>query len=135
VYAFCDSAGKVLELKFALDFLDGETKFQTIYKKEFPAANLLTADTRWQTSPIGVFFFTSGDKIYRYNPLNGEVKTLTSDFGGKAVTMIKVIEDGNKLIAGTEGSVYTLDISTGKYGDILQKKDGIPGKIIDIVVR
>jgi hypothetical protein len=63
------------------------------------------------------------------------VKALTSDFGGKVVTMIKVIEDGNKLIAGTEGSIYTLDISTGKYGDVLQKTDGIPGKIIDIVVR
>jgi hypothetical protein len=135
MYAFCDSAGKILELKFALDFSNGNTKFQTIYKKEFPAANLLTADTRWQTSPIGVFFFTSGDKIYRYNPLNREVKALTSDFGGKAVTMIKVIEDGNKMIAGTEGSIYTLDISTGKYGDILKKTDGIPGKIIDIVVR
>jgi hypothetical protein len=135
MYAFCDSAGKVLELKFALDFSNGNTRFQTIYKKKFPAADLLTADTRWQTSPIGVFFFTSGDKIYRYNPLNGEVKALTSDFGGKVVTMIKVIEDGNKLIAGTEGSIYTLDISTGKYGDVLQKTDGIPGKIIDIVVR
>lgn len=135
VYAFCDSVGKIFELKFALDFLDGQTKLRTIYKKEFPAADLLTADTRWESSPVGVFYFTSADKIYRYNPLNREVKVLNSNFGGKTVTMIKLIEDGNKLIAGIDGSIFTLDVSTGKFGDILQRIDGIPGKVVDIVLR
>jgi hypothetical protein len=135
VYVFCDSVGKKIELKLAVDFLDGQSKLQTIYKREFPAAALLTAQTRWETSPIGVFYFTSGDKIYRYNPLNKEVKALTTDFGGKTVTMIKLIEDGNKLIAGIDGSILTLDVSTGKFGDILQRTDGIPGKIVDVVIR
>jgi hypothetical protein len=135
VYAFCDSVGKVFELKFALDFLDGNSNFKTIYKKPFPGAAYVKPDTRWASSPIGIFFFTSGDKIYRYNPLNGDVKVLISDFKGKDVTMIKVIEDGNRLIAGTDGSVYTLDVSTGKFGDILQTTDGLPGKVIDITIR
>jgi hypothetical protein len=135
VYAFCDSAGKKIELKFALDFLDGQTTLQTLYKREFPGANLLTADTRWESSPVGVFYFTSTDKIYRYNPLNKEIKVLTTNFGGKPVTMIKLIEDGNKLIAGIEGSMLTLDVSPGKYGDVLQRTDGIPGKVVDVVIR
>ena len=135
VFAFCDSAGKKIELKFAVDFLDGHTKLQTLYKREFPAANLLTAETRWAASPIGVFYLTSGDKIYRYNPLNKEIKALTTNFGGKTVTMIKLIEDGKKLIAGIDGSILTLDVSPGKFGDILQRTDGIPGKVVDMVIR
>jgi hypothetical protein len=135
VFAFCDSAGKKIELKFTVDFLNGNTKLKTLYKREFPAANLLTAETRWAASPIGVFYFTSGDKIYRYNPLNEEVKALASDFGGKTVTMIKLIEGGNKLIVGIEGSILTLDVSVGQNGTVLQRTDGIPGKVIDIVIR
>ncbi len=30
-----------------------------------------------------VFYFTSGDKIYRYNPTNQDIRPLVTDFGGK----------------------------------------------------
>jgi hypothetical protein len=135
VFAFCDSAGKKIELKFAVDFLDGNTKLKTLYKREFPGASLLTAETRWAASPTIVFYFSSGDKIYRYNPENNDIIPLVSDFGGKTVTMIKLIEGGNKLLAGIDGSILTLDVSVGKNGNILQRTDGIPGKVIDMVIR
>ena len=134
VFAFCDSAGKKIELKFAVDF-DGNKKLQTIYKREFPGAGFLTAETRWAASPAILFYFTSGDKIYRYNPVNKDIRALAADFGGKTVTMIKLIDGGNKLIAGIDGSILTLDVSVGQSGNILQRTDGIPGKVIDVVVR
>jgi hypothetical protein len=135
VYAFCDSLGQTYELKFALNFLDGNSRFKTTYKRKFKGDSLLTANTKWQSSPVGSFYFTSHDKIYRYNPLNQELRQLDTNFGGKEVTMIKMQEDGNRLIAGTGGSLYTLDVSTGKYGNILKQVDGLPGKVIDIFIR
>jgi hypothetical protein len=135
VYAFCDSSGQTFELKFGLNFLDGNSRFKTWYKRKFKGDSLLTAQTKWQSSPVGTFFFTSNDKIYRYNPVNQELRLLDANFGGKEVTMIKIQEDGNKLVAGTQNSIYTLDISTGKYGNILSQVDGLPGKVVDIFVR
>ncbi|SDG44804.1 PKD-like family lipoprotein [Chitinophaga filiformis] len=135
VYAFCDSSGQTYELKFGLNFLDGNSRFKTNYKRKFKGDSLLTAQTRWQSSPVGTFYFTSNDKIYRYNPVNQELRQLDANFGGNQVTMIKILEDGSKLIAGTQNSIYTLDISTGKYGNILSQVNGLPGKVVDIFIR
>lgn len=136
VYAFCrDSTGKAVELKFSLNFMNGNTRFKTLYQRPFPGDSLLTAGTRWQSSPVGVFYFSAGDKIYRYNPLNKEIRQLNTDFGGKAVTMIKLWNDGNVLLAGVQGSLYWLDVSTGKYGAVMRKVDGIPGNVKDVVIR
>ncbi|QHS62012.1 PKD-like family lipoprotein [Chitinophaga agri] len=135
MYAFCDSVGQTYELKFGLEFLDGKTRFRTISKRKFKGDSLLTAQTQWQASTVGTFYFTSNDKIYRYNPLNQELRQLDANMGGKPVTMIKVVQDGNRLAAGTEGSLYLLDISTGKNGNIVSQTNGIPGKTIDIFIR
>ncbi|MBW8686460.1 PKD-like family lipoprotein [Chitinophaga rhizophila] len=135
VYAFCDSVGKVFELRFALEFLDGKSRFITTSKRRFKGDSLLTADTKWQSSTLGVFYFTSNDKIYRYNPLNQELRLLDANFSGKAVTMIKVMDDVNKLVVGTQGSLYVLDVSTGKNGNIVSQSHNIPGKIVDVFIR
>lgn len=135
VYAFCDSVGQTYELKFSLNFLDGNSRFRTSYKRKFKGDSLLTAHTKWESSPVGTFYFTSNDKIYRYNPVNQELRLLEANFGGKEVTMVKVIDDGNKLIAGTENKLYTLDIGTGKYGNVLSQVDGLPGKVVDVFIR
>jgi len=135
LYAFCDSAGKKMELKFRLEFTDTTQRFYPAYKKEFPGASLLTAGTIWRSSPIGVFFFSAHDRIYRYNPLNAEIRPLDASFGGKEVTMLKVLQGGNLLLAGVEGAIYHLDISTGKLGQIIKKTDGIPGTPKDIILR
>jgi len=135
IYAFCDSVGQTFELKFGVDFLGGNSKFKTAYKRKFVGDSLLTATTKWQSSSLGIIYFTSNDRIYRYNPLNQDLRIFDTDFGGKEVTMIKVLEDGNRMLAGTDGNLYLLDISTGKYGDVIKHIDGLSGKVVDALLR
>jgi hypothetical protein len=125
-----DASNTIYECMFTPRFM-GFIQIQPMYKRPFPQPALITASTKWAGSPFEVFYFTSGDKIYRYNPTNQEIKPLTTDFGGKTVSMVKVIDLGNTLVAGTEGSLYYLDISTGKSGEVIKKYDGIPGAPID----
>lgn len=135
IYAFVDSVGKKIELRFSVDWSEDRSRFGALGKREFPGAALLTAGTLWQSSPVGVFFFTSNDKIYRYNPLNKEVKALDASFGGKRITMLRMTNNGNQLIAGVEGAVYYLNTSTGNNGAIVSKTEGIPGEPVDIMIR
>jgi hypothetical protein len=95
----------------------------------------VNADTKWQKSVVNVFYFTSNDKIYRYNPVNEDLVALTATYNGKKVTMIKLSNDGTRLTAGYQGALLTLDVSVGKNGDILQTVTGIPGDVIDQVVK
>ena len=124
----------IYRLKFGVNFI-GVTQFAPMEKKPFPRQDLISINTKWASSPNEIFYFTSGAHIYRYNPLNEEIKVLTTDFGGKEVSMIKAVDDGNTLIAGVDGSVYFLDVSTGKFGDIKKKIDGVPGTPIDAVIK
>ena len=135
LYAFCDSAGKKIELKFRVELTDSTQRFFPSYKREFPGASQLAAGSLWRSSPIGVFFFSANDKVYRYNPVNKEVRALDANFGGKKVTMLKVQRSGNLLVAGVEGSIYYLDVSTGKLGQVIQQYNGIPGSPKDVIVR
>lgn len=125
-----DASGTVYEFMFTPRFI-GFVQVQPQYKRAFPQQALITATTKWAGSPFEVFYFTSGDKIYRYNPTNQEIKPLITDFGGKNVSMVKVIDNGNTLVAGTEGTLYYLDISTGKFGEVIKKYEGIPGAPVD----
>lgn len=134
-FAFArDAAGTLHELKFGAAFM-GFIKLSPEYKRPFSQPALITPDTKWAATPAEIFFFTSGATIYRYNPLNQEIKPLVTDFGGKAVSMIKVVENGNVLLAGVEGALYHLDISTGKLGEVLKKIEGIPGAPVDATIR
>jgi hypothetical protein len=134
-YAFGKAAdGTLYEQKFGAAFM-GFIQLSPIHKRAFVQPALITPTTLWASTPAEIFYFTSGAVIYRYNPLNQEVKPLTTDFGGKPVTMIKVADNGSTLMAGTEGSLYFLDVSTGKFGDIKQRIDGLPGTTIDAAVR
>jgi hypothetical protein len=134
-YAFGKGSDGILyELRFLIAY-KGFIEVNPDYKRAFAQSGLITATTKWAGSRKEVFYFTSGDKVYRYNPTNQEIKPLITDFGGKAVTMIKVSDDDNTLMAGVDGIVYFLDISTGKNGDILKKYTGIPGSPVDITVK
>ncbi|ATL45891.1 hypothetical protein COR50_01220 [Chitinophaga caeni] len=135
IYALCDSSGLLKELKFSVEFNNGGTVFHASSMRDFVKPELISAATLWATSPIGVIYFSSNDKVYRYNPLNEEVVALTTDFNGKAVSLLKVQDNGNLLIVGVEGSIYYLDISVGHQGDMKDKIDGIPGQPKDIFVR
>jgi hypothetical protein len=48
--------------------------------------------------------------------------------------MVKRLDD-NTLAAGVEGTVYFLDISVGKSGNILKTYTGIPGSPVDVAVK
>jgi hypothetical protein len=126
--------GTLYELKFGAAYT-GAIKLTPEYKRIFAQPSLITIDTKWTVSPAEIFYFSSGDKIYRYNPLNQEIKPLTTDFGQRKVTMVKLTDNGNTLLAGVEGAYYKLDVSTGKFGDILKKIDGIPGAPVDAAIR
>lgn len=102
--------------------------------REFSGADLVREDSHWVASLFEVIFFTSGDKIYRYNPVNEELHALDVDFGGKNVTMIK-LQDDDLLMAGVEGKLYYLDVSTGQNGTVTKVIDNIPGYPVDVVVR
>jgi hypothetical protein len=134
-YAYFRTGDNTLyELSFEATFSTNMI-FKPLAKRVFAQPALITADTKWASTANEIIYFTSGDKIYRYNPLNQDFRTLTTDFGGKPVTMIKVTENDNTLMAGIEGSLYYLDISSGKFGDLKKKVDGLPGKLIDVEVR
>ncbi|MBT1705988.1 PKD-like family lipoprotein [Chryseosolibacter indicus] len=130
-YAFGkDANGIIYEYKFDTE----PTVFFPKRKVQFPGASLIRENTKWQGSQFDVIFFTSDDKIYRYVPDNQDLRPLEADFSGKTVTMIKLI-DNDLLIAGVEGSIYYLDVSTGKYGSVYRVIDNIPGSPVDVVVR
>jgi len=134
-YMFGKAANdSVYEYEFGAVF-QGIIQINPIHKRPFARQDLIKADTKWASSPKELFFFTSGSTIYEYNPLNQSFKALTTDFGGKPITMLKASADGNTLTTGVDGSVLFLDVSTGKYGDVIRRIDNIPGSPMDVYVR
>ncbi|WP_443938533.1 PKD-like family lipoprotein [Pedobacter sp. MW01-1-1] len=135
-YAFFRaSEGSVYELAFSYQFDNTTKKMKAEYKRVFKGNSLVNADTKWQRNSLNVFYFSSNDKIYRYNPLNEDLKALDADFGGKKISMLKISADDNTLTVGASGSVYSVDVSVGKNGSITETINGIPGSPVDIVIR
>lgn len=134
-YAYCKAPDNdtLYELEFDAEF-NGPFQITSILKRPFAHPELITSSTKWQATQNGIIYFNYQDKVYRYNPTNQDFRTLSADFGGKTVTMVKVL-DQNTLTVGVDGSIYYLDISTGKYGTLIKKIDGLPGKVIDMAYR
>ncbi|WP_192349628.1 PKD-like family lipoprotein [Algoriphagus sp. Y33] len=131
-YAYgIDSANSFVEFKF---MLNGDT-FVTDYVRDFVRPDLINESNIWIGNQLGIIYFTSNDKIYRYNPINEEIRALSADFGGKKVTMIEFVPNSDYIIAGTEGSLYYLDIGTGKGGNIAHQIDGFVGAPVDVFIR
>ncbi len=124
---------QIYEFKFGVEM--EPRGISTTQKRPFSRPELIDPNTRWVLTGTEIFYFTSGSQVYRYNPLNEELRPLTTDFGGKNVTMLKLDEDGQTLIAGTEGNIYFLDISTGKNGEIVREITEIQGDPVDLYVR
>lgn len=134
-YAFFKTAtGTITELSFSYPMGDDRT-FKGLGKRTFKGSALIDDDTKWVVNSLNVFYFSSKGKIYRYNPINEDIRQLDADFGGKKVSMIKISLDDNTLTVGAEGAVYTLDVSVSKTGNITKTITGIPGAPIDIVIR
>lgn len=133
-YAYFKAANDSLyELEFNAEF-NGPFQITTYLKRAFVKPELINQNTKWAATQNGVIYFTYQDKIYRYNPLNLDFKILNTDFGGKQITMIKIM-DQNTLVAGTDGSIYYLNISMANLGTKIKEIDGLPGKVIDIAFR
>ena len=135
VYAFMKApVGTVYECKFGINF-NGPFQITPISKKPFVQQDLITPSVKITASQTGIFYLAAGNKVYRYNPLNEELRALTTDFGSKDITMLKLTENDNTLIAGVEGKLYFLDVSTGKFGDVIRQVSGLPGSPVDIAIR
>jgi hypothetical protein len=135
-YAFFKATdGNIYELTFTYQFDSVNRKIKAERKRVFKGASLVNADTRWQRNSLNVFYFTSNDKIYRYNPVNEDLRALDADFGGKKISMLKISKDDNTLTAGTQGGVYSVDVTVGKNGNITDRVEGIPGAPVDVIIR
>jgi len=134
-YAFFKTATDVQELTFTYNLNETNKTFRADGKRTFKGSALVNDESRWTRSSLNVFYFSSNDKIYRYNPVNEDLRALDADLKGKTVSMIKISDDNNSLTVGTEGALYTLNISTGSNGDIVQAIEGIPGSPVDILIK
>ena len=133
-YAYCrDNTGVMQELMFNVNF-NGPFTFTARHKRPFIRQELFTGKTKLIATRRGAIYIASGTAIYRYNPLNEELRTLNTIFNSD-VTMLKLSDDENTLIAGTANSLVYLNISVGNYGDLVSRVDGIPGSPIDIQIR
>ncbi|HMI03883.1 MAG TPA: PKD-like family lipoprotein [Pedobacter sp.] len=134
-YAIMKSAdGKIYELKFNVKFT-GPFSFTAQQKREFIRPDLVTPTTKWQGAKNGVIYIASGTKVVRYNPVNQEVKDLVTNFGGKEITMLKLSEDEETLLVGTDGTIWFTNIKTGEGGSLIKKIEGIPGAPVDMAIR
>jgi hypothetical protein len=133
-YAFVkDHTGKVYELKFKANF-SGPFLVTANHKKLFFHQEWINADTKMVASRIGYIYIGYQNKVFRYNPLNQQVQELKVNLPS-SVSLLKLDDDENTLIAGAGGSLYYLDIQVGKDGELLHKIDGIPGEVVDLTWR
>lgn len=113
---------------------NGPFEITELQKRPFARQELISTKTLWQATANEIIFFSDGEKVFRYNPLNQDFKILPVDLKGKLVTMLK-LQDQDTLVVGTEGDLYFLDIRTGKNGNLLRHIGGLTGKVIDIAFR
>ncbi|HKG08225.1 MAG TPA: hypothetical protein VKB19_17295, partial [Pedobacter sp.] len=135
-YAFMRNGaeGKLYELKFNVKFT-GPFTFSAQQKREFKRPELITADTKWQGAKNGVIYIASAGKVFRYNPINEEFRELATNFGGTAITMLKLSEDEETLLVGNEGTIWFTSIKTGDNGLLIKKIEDIPGNPVDMAIR
>ncbi|RZK79122.1 MAG: hypothetical protein EOO92_09920 [Pedobacter sp.] len=136
-YAFFRDETGTWEFSFFVAFSGTPRAIIPISKRLFTGSALVMADSKWIRNNLNVFYFSSNDKIYRYNPINNEVRALDANFAGKKISMLKISADDNTLTVGVPGSLYTVDVTVGKNGNIVESKtiNGIPGSPVDVLIR
>ncbi|MBD1426993.1 PKD-like family lipoprotein [Sphingobacterium arenae] len=134
-YAYMqDANGQIFELKFTAAFTENPFTFSPLHKRLFARQEWIHADTKMLATQNGYIYIAAENKIFRYNPLNQQILELEANFT-HPVTMLKLDDDQNTLIAGSGNSIYYLDIRTGRNGNITGEINGIPGQPIDMVWR
>lgn len=133
-YAYMkDATGNIYELKFKCDF-SRDFNFRSEHKKLFVHQDWINADTKMVATQTGNIYIAAQNKVYRYNPINQQIREMETTFNDK-VTMLKLEDDENTLIAGSEGSIYYMDIHVGRNGNLIKKIEGIPGTPVDMAWR
>jgi len=133
-YAYMrDQAGTIFELKFNVNF-NGPFTFTAGHKREFVQQSLIHDDVKMVATRTGNIYIASGDQVIQYNPLNENIRVLDTRLDA-AVTMLKLSDDEQTLIAGANGSLYYLSIQTGQSGALIKRIDGIPGVPVDMTWR
>lgn len=134
-YAFVkNSVGTIDELSFIYP-VPATQNFRALEKRAFKGSALIQDDSKWVMNSLSVFYFSSAGKIYRYNPLNEDVRQLEAQLNTTVISMLKISLDDNTLYVGTPGHIYTLDVSVGKPGNIIADQDKIPGSPVDFITR
>lgn len=135
-YAFFkEPDGNIYELKFEYNLSSTDKKINPSHKRVFKGSSLIRDDSKWIKNSLNVFYFSSDDKIYRYNPINESLVALEANLAGKKVSMIKISDDDNTLTVGVDGAVHSLNVSVGANGNIIKTISGIPGAPVDILNR
>lgn len=132
---FKETDGNTYELRFSYKLTGTDKEIIPEHKRIFKGSSIVNADSKFVRNNLNVLYFSSNDKIWRYNPVNESLTELEASFGGKKVSMLKISADGNTLTTGVDGSMYTLDVTVGKNGNITKTVSGIPGAPVDVVTR
>lgn len=133
-YAYCkDSGGEIYELKFTYNF-NGPFMFTPLHKRKFLNQELMKKQPKMLATRTGNIYLAADNKVYRYNPINESLIEIQTVFT-KPVSMIKLSDDENSLIVGTEGTIYYCNIETGQNGGLIKKIEGIPGAPVDMTWR
>lgn len=135
-YAFFrEEDGITYELKFNNQLTADSKSIVAEHKRIFAGSANVKADSRWVRNTVNVFYFSSDDKVYRYNPISESLELQEANFSGKKISMLKISADNNRLYVGVDGALHTLDISGDKKGNILSTINGIPGAPVDFLTR
>ena len=124
-----DAAGTMQELAF----MSAGQNVISQYKREFAHASLIRSTTKW-ASYLTEIYFSSGNKVYGYNPNSQQLSELTAANLQGDVTLLKVGSAG-QLIVGTEGRLYWLNINPGQNGSVIETISGFDGAPVDIYDR
>ncbi|MCA5006325.1 PKD-like family lipoprotein [Sphingobacterium bovistauri] len=134
IYAYAkDASGQIFELKFNVNF-NGPFTFTPLHKIAFTNQQILNAASKIVATRVGNIFIASGNKVYRYTPINQNLTEIETKFTAD-ITMLKLTEDEQSLVVGAGTSIYYTNITTGSNGTLKEKIDGLPGTSIDMTWR
>ncbi len=136
-FAFCkDDNGNVYEFQFTRT-QEAKDIITPVLKRAFVGSQYVKSDSKWLSSVTNEFYFTSGDKIYRYNRITQDIVPLTANFNGDQITMMKFADSNTLLVGVQSGKIFFVNISLGVDGVIIPAKtiNGIPGAVVDAYIR
>lgn len=124
------SSNEIYELKFST----GGQMVISQYKRLFAHSEILKNDSKWALlRGQEVFYISSGNELYRYNPINQSIETVAASFTG-TISLLKII-NSNTLLVGEEGKLHFLNISVGHNGEIERSINGFAGEPVDVYIR